>query len=129
MGLVNTGGRIGQGFKNFFGKLFGYDEWANYEFTGFNPAHTDSTVFSGIKYTTDSIGAWFSKGFDNLTKGIKSAVDTNRTQSYRAVTENYNFNIGTVGESISLNEMIDKVTSAIKGLFTPNGVAYADKGH
>ena len=30
---------------------------------------------------------------------------------------------------ISLNEMIDKVTSAIKGLFTPNGVAYADKGH
>lgn len=129
LGLVNGAGRIEESFKNFFGKMFGYDEWANYDFTGFNPAHVESTVFGGIKNTTDDIKAWFASGFDNLTKGIKSGTNIGGTQNYGAVTENYNFNIGTVGESISLNEMIDKVTSAIKGLFTPNGVAYADKGH
>jgi hypothetical protein len=127
LGLVNGAGRIEESFKNFFGKLFGYDEWANYDFTGFNPAHTESTVFSGIKNTTDDIKAWFASGFDNLTKGNKGGTNIGGTQNYGAVTENYNFNIGTVGENIGLDEMVDKVVSAIKGMFTTN-VNYATKG-
>ena len=63
-----------------------------------------------------------------MTKGIKNGSNIGGTQNYGAVTENYNFNIGTVGENISLDDMVDKVTSAIKGLFTPNGVTYAKKG-
>jgi hypothetical protein len=51
------------------------------------------------------------------TASAKSNNNNYGTQNYGAVTENYNFNIGTVGESISLDEMTDKVVSSIKGLF------------
>lgn len=129
LGLVNGAGRIEQSIKNFFGKMFGYDKWANYNFSGFNPAHVESTFFAGIKNTTDDLKTWVTSGFDNLTKGIKNSNSIGGTQNYGAVTENYNFNIGTVGENISLDDMVDRVTSAIKGLFTPDGVTYAKKGH
>jgi hypothetical protein len=54
------------------------------------------------------------------TEKAKSNMNNYGTQNYGAVTENYNFNIGTVGENISLDEMVERVSSAIKGLFTPS---------
>jgi hypothetical protein len=46
--LLNRGGRIEEGFKNFFGKLFGNEEWANYKFEGYNPAYADADVMGSI---------------------------------------------------------------------------------
>jgi hypothetical protein len=120
LGLVNGAGRIEESFKNFFGKMFGYDEWANYDFTGFNPAHVESTIFSGVKNATDDMKIWFASGFDKLTKGVKSGTNIGGTQNYGDITSNYNFNIGTVGENISIDELTDRVTSAIQGLFQGN---------
>jgi hypothetical protein len=54
------------------------------------------------------------------TEKAKSNMNNYGTQNYGAVTENYNFNIGTVGENISLDDMVERVSSAIKGLFTPS---------
>ena len=134
MGLVNTAGRIEQGFKNFFGKLFKNDDWANYKFTGFNPAHTQADTMNAIHRTEVSVVNGIKEGFNNFfglnrkaaetgaktTANAKSNSTNYGTQNYGAVTENYNFNIGTVGESISLDEMVDKVSSAIKGMFSGN---------
>jgi hypothetical protein len=36
LGLANEGRRIETGFKNFFGKLFGNEEWANATTESFN---------------------------------------------------------------------------------------------
>ena len=54
------------------------------------------------------------------TEKAKSNNNNYGTQNYGAVTENYNFNIGTVGENISIDELTDRVTSAIQGLFQGN---------
>jgi hypothetical protein len=61
------------------------------------------------------------------TEKAKSNMNNYGTQNYGAVTENYNFNIGTVGENISLDDMVDRVSSAIRGLFTSDGVGGLQK--
>ena len=43
-GLANMAGRIEAAFKNAIGKLFGIEEWANYEFTGYRADHMNTPV-------------------------------------------------------------------------------------
>lgn len=148
LGLVNGAERVEVGFKNFFGKLFGIEEWANAKAQGFNPAHVDPSFFSGLKQGVDDLTAATTQGWENF-KGLFASKSTNNTraadmgrattekaksnmnnygtQNYGAVTENYNFNIGTVGENISLDDMVDRVSSAIRGLFTSDGVGGLQK--
>ena len=147
LGLVNGAGRAEQALKNFFGKIFGIEDWANYEFTGFNPAHTQAETMGSIHewelgFAERSNQRWnklldlFDGDLNNkkaartgqqTTEKAKSNMNNYGTQNYGAVTENYNFNIGTVGESISLDDMVEKVSSAIKGLFTSDGVGSLQK--
>ena len=147
LGLVNGAGRAEQALKNFFGKIFGIEDWANYEFTGFNPAHTQAETMGSIHewelgFAERSNQRWnkildlFDGDLNNkkaartgqqTTEKAKSNMNNYGTQNYGAVTENYNFNIGTVGESISLDDMVEKVSSAIKGLFTSDGVSGLQK--
>ena len=141
MGIANTFGRIGNFFKRGVGKLIGNEEWANEQFTGYDPAHTQADTMNAIHKTEVAVVNGIKEGFNNFfglnrkaeatgAKTTSSAKSNNTnnygTQNYGSVTENFNFNIGTVGESINLDEMVDRVSSAIRQMFTPN-VNYATK--
>ena len=132
-GLVNMGRSAEQGLKNFFGKLFNYEPWETFKAEEFNKAYVEAKTIGGIHQGLVNLGnkiedSWNSflglnqkaaKTGNQTTDKAKSNNNNNYgTQNYGAVTENYNFNIGTVGENISLDEMADRVVSAIKGMFT-----------
>lgn len=125
--LINRGGRIEESFKNFFGKLFGNEEWANYKYEGVNPSRVQSTTVAGMKEFSDNTKEWFASGFEKISSKAKNGFNVGGTQNYGAVTENYNFNIGTVGESVSLDDMVERVSSAIRGLFASDGVGGLQK--
>lgn len=137
-GLVNMGRSAEQGLKNFFGKLFNYEPWETFKAEEFNKAYVEADTMNAIHRMEVGIVNSVKDGFNNFFGLNQKAAQTGRqttekaksnnnnygTQNYGAVTENYNFNIGTVGENISLDDMVDRVTSAIKGLFTGNINAY-----
>ena len=137
-GLVNMGRSAEQGLKNFFGKLFNYEPWETFKAEEFNKAYVEAETIGGIHQGLVNLGNKIEDSWNNFfglnqkaaqtgkqtTEKAKSNNNNYGTQNYGAVTENYNFNIGTVGENISLDDMVDKVTSAIKGLFTGNINSY-----
>ncbi len=146
-GLVNMGRLSEQKIKNFLGKMFNYDDWANFTATEYQRGKEESTVVAGLYEGVAKPAKEFGQGvaeavgLDKIFGGkgqqtstytkqeeegkkttdkVKSLGDNYGTQKYGDWTENYNFNIGTVGENISLDEMTDKVVSALKGLFQGN---------
>ena len=133
-GLVNMGRSAEQGMKNFFGKLFNYEPWENFKAEEFNKAYVEADTMNAIHRTETAIVGSIKDGFNSFFGLNQKAAQTGRqttekaksnnnnygTQNYGAVTENYNFNIGTVGENISIDELTDRVTSAIQGLFQGN---------
>ena len=137
-GLVNMSRSAEQGLKNFFGKLFNYEPWETFKAEEFNKAYVEADTMNAIHRAEVGIVNSVKDGFNNFFGLNQKAAQTGRqttekaksnnnnygTQNYGAVTENYNFNIGTVGENISLDDMVDRVTSAIKGMFTGNINAY-----
>ena len=119
LGLANGIGRVDEAFKNAFGKLFGNEELANYNFEGYKAEQVQSTFFAGLKKAGDDAAEWFAKAFSKNSNSAKNlAFNTGGNQSYGDTNINNTFTIGTVGESISLDDMVDKVSNAIKGMFT-----------
>ena len=119
LGIANGIGRVEEAFKNTFGKLFGNEEWANYNFESNNPTQAQPTFFAGLKKAGDDAAEWFAKAFSKSSSNAKSlALNAGGNQNYGDTNINNTFTIGTVGESISLDDMVDKVSNAIKGMFT-----------
>jgi hypothetical protein len=121
--LINRGGRMEQWFKNGLGKLFGNDEWANYKYEPTSPAHVQSTFFAGMKEDLDGMKAWFS-GNNSSTRGrIASnaktiSLNSGGTQNYGDTNVNNHFNIGSVGESVSLDDLTNRMTNIFKDMFS-----------
>ena len=119
LGIANGIGRIDEAFKNAFGKLFGNEELANYNFEGYKAEQVQSTFFAGLKKAGDDAAEWFAKAFSKNSNNAKSfALNAGGNQNYGDTNINNTFTIGTVGESVSLDDMVDKVSNAIKGMFT-----------
>jgi hypothetical protein len=116
--LINRAGRTEQAFKNFFGKMFGNDEWANYKYEYTSPAHVQPTVAMGMKETSDSIKSWFANGLSGIIKDSKGSVSVGGTQNNGDQNITNYFNIGTVGENISLDDMVDRVVEKFRDLFS-----------
>ena len=119
--LIDRGGRIGQAFKNFFGKLFGNEEWANYQYEAVNAAHVQSTTFAGMKKLSDDTKEWFKSLFsNNESYGNKTSrnLTGNGAQNIGDINTTNYFQIGNVGETISLDEMVDRVAERFKDMFS-----------
>jgi hypothetical protein len=64
-------------------------------------------------------GEKMAEGWMNiLSRGNKTTQGLSRTENNGVETMNIHFNIGNVGENISLDDMVDKVTVAFKEMFT-----------
>ena len=119
--LIDRGGRMGQAFKNFFGKLFGNEEWANYKYEAVNAAHVQSTTFAGMKKLSDDTKEWFKSLFSsNESYGNKTSrnLTGNGAQNIGDINTTNYFQIGNVGETVSLDEMVDRVAEKFKDMFS-----------
>jgi hypothetical protein len=121
--LVHRGGRMEQWFKNGLGKLFGNDEWANYVYEPQNAATVTSPVTHGMKEDWDNMISWFSgsgsKTRSQISSNAKSiSLNSGGTQNYGDTNVNNNFNIGTVGESVSLDDLTNRMTNIFKDMFS-----------
>ena len=112
---------MGQAFKNFFGKLFGNEEWANYQYEAVNAAHVQSTTFAGLKKLSDDTKAWFKSlfsGNESYGNNTSKNLTRNETQNIGDINTTNYFQIGNVGETISLDEMADRVAEKFKDMFS-----------
>ena len=121
MGLWNAGERLEVGLKNILGDVFNIEEWANATAKGF---HREDVIG---KNTLTLMNGW-----NKLSEGLLGIADFgNKTSQSLTNRAGYNrhqnngdnnisnyFNIGTVGENISLDDMVDKVSSALREVFS-----------
>lgn len=121
MGLWNAGERLEVGLKNILGDVFNIEEWANATAKGF---HREDVIG---KNTLTLMNDW-----NKLSEGLLGIADFgNKTSQSLTNRAGYNrhqnngdnnisnyFNIGTVGENISLDDMVDKVSSALREVFS-----------
>ena len=120
--LVHRMGRAEQSIKNFWGKLFGNDDWANYVYQ----YETASTVTSDIadRYNRrmarkEEGSIWANNGFSNIAGNAKNlSINSGGTQNYGDSNVNNYFNIGSVGESVSLDDMANRVANIFKNMFS-----------
>ena len=121
--IINRGGRLEESFKNFFGKLFGNDEWANYQYVPTNAAHVTASTTMGMKEDWDNITAWLTGNNSSARSRIASnaktiSLNSGGTQNYGDTNVNNHFNIGSVGESVSLDDLTNRMTNIFKDMFS-----------
>jgi hypothetical protein len=128
--LIDRGGRMGQAFKNFFGKLFGNEEWANYQYEAVNPSRIQSTTFAGMKKISDDTKEWFANLFGGISSyGAKTGKNIGGTQNYGDYNFTNYFNIDRMDSDTNLDTVVDSVVSKIRGMLLVDGVGGLKKGH
>jgi hypothetical protein len=120
--LVHRLGRAKQSIRNFWGELFGNEDWANYVYEPETAATATSDIadrYNERLGRKEEGSIWANNGFANLTKNGKNlSFNSGGTQNYGDSNVNNYFNIGSVGESVSLDDLADRVANIFKDMFS-----------
>lgn len=118
-GLANGIGRVDEAFKNAFGKLFGIEELANYNFEDHKAEQVQSTFFAGLKEASDNMSAAIAKIFETGNKTTRSvAFNSGGNQTYGDTIINNQIAIDTLGYDVSLDEVANKLFGRLTEMFT-----------
>lgn len=119
-GLANMAGRIEAAFKNTIGKLFGIEEWANYEFTGYRADHMNTPVSDALYKAGAAIGI-YEKEPDNSTYkshynyGNQTGSGISTTEKVKDTMFDIDLYIGEIFDSA--DNVIDSLTGFFADLF------------